>query len=139
MQNILISSDHKGLFLKSSIIEHAVHGGYNIVDCGTDSSESCDYPDYAHKLCKKISEGDLGILICHTGIGMSIVANRYESIRAALCRSESDAKMCRKHNDANILVLGSNNLSREEAKNILQIFINTPFEGGRHQNRIEKI
>ena len=138
MQNILISSDHKGLFLKSSIIEHAVHGGYNIVDCGTDSSESCDYPDYAHKLCKKISEGDLGILICHTGIGMSIVANRYESIRAALCRSESDAKMCRKHNDANILVLGSRLISVSEAIKCLLVFLNTKFEGGRHQGRLNK-
>lgn len=139
MKTIFISSDHRGYILKSLFIEYLSKEGYDVTDCGTDSLESCDYPDQSHILCKKISSEDVGILICNTGIGMSIAANKYSHIRAALCRSVSDAKMSREHNNANVLVLGSQNLDDDDAKKIFDIFIKTPFEEGRHRRRLEKI
>ena len=139
MKTIFISYDHRGYNLKALLIEHLSKEGYAVTDCGPDSSDFCDYPDQSHILCKKISSDDIGILICNTGIGMSIAANRYSHIRAALCRNVSDAKMSREHNDANVLVLGSQNLDDEDAKKIFEIFIKTPFEKGRHQRRLEKI
>ena len=110
-------------------------------DIGTSSENSVDYPDYAHKLCEQISKGNYnsGILICGSGIGMSIVANRYQKIRAALCLNEKMVKLCRRHNDANVLVLGSRLISYREATKCIICFVNTSFEAGRHSSRLTKI
>ena len=112
-----------------------------LYDIGTSSENSVDYPDYAHKLCEQISKGNYnsGILICGSGIGMSIVANRYQKIRAALCLNEKMVKLCRRHNDANVLVLGSRLISYDEATKCILCFIKTSFEAGRHTNRLNKI
>ena len=112
-----------------------------LYDIGTSSENSVDYPDYAHKLCEQISIGNYnsGILICGSGIGMSIVAIRYQKIRAALCLNENMVKLCRRHNDANVLVLGSRLISYDEATKCILCFIKTSFEAGRHTNRLNKI
>lgn len=142
MYNISIASDHAGFLLKKSIISYLASKEYTIKDLGTFSdSESVDYPDYASILCESIleNEGSLGILICATGIGMSISANRFSGIRAALCTSPSMAELARQHNDANILVLGSKISSIDESLLMAQKFLDSKFEGGRHIKRISKI
>lgn len=139
MKNIFIASDHRGYELKSYLIESLTESGHSVIDCGTDSKESCDYPDYAQKLCSKITEKDLGILICNTGIGMSIAANRHRNIRAALCNNERDAQSSREHNNANVLVIGSINCSPEKSRKIFDVFSSATFNGGRHIKRLEKI
>ena len=115
--------------------------GFEVLDCGTNSNDSVDYPDYAKlavdNVLKKKSE--FAILICGSGIGMSITANRFKGIRAALCRTIEDAKLARQHNNANILTFAGRQIDVDEAKNCFKIFINTSFDGGRHQKRIEKI
>jgi len=134
---ILIASDHGGFELKEKI--KAKLKKYDVEDLGG-TEEPCDYPDYAKKLCKKIKKDELGILICGTGIGMSIAANRFKGIRAALCYDEYSAKMSREHNDANVLVLGGRTLSFEKAEKIVDIWLNTKFSGEeRHERRIRKI
>ncbi|MDH5716890.1 MAG: ribose 5-phosphate isomerase B [Spirochaetia bacterium] len=134
-----IASDHGGFKLKEAVKNEFLH--INWKDMGCFSEESVDYPDYIAKLAKAIlnNEFDKGIAICGTGIGASIMANRFTNIRAALCHNEFTAEMSRKHNDANILVLGGRVLKNEEAYKIIKIFFNTEFEGGRHENRIKKI
>ena len=113
---------------------------FEFTDFGTNSEESVDYPDFAHKLASEISTKKLsGVLICGSGVGMSMVANRYKNVRAALCFNENMAKLSRQHNDANILVLGSRLISEEEAIKCLLVFIETKFEGGRHQTRLDKL
>lgn len=139
MKTIFIASDHRGYSLKTSLIEYLNDNGFQVVDCGPDSSEQCDYPDYAHKLCKTLGAEDMGILICHTGIGMSMAANRHSNIRAALCKTEFDAQCSRQHNNANVLVLGSFYSSEEDSKKIFDVFHKTNAEAGRHQKRVEKI
>jgi len=138
LEKILIASDHAGFDLKEQLVKY-FKNDYKFVDLGTDSFDSTDYPDFAHKLSKKISKNDFfGVLICGSGIGMSIVANRYKKVRAALCLNEEMARLSREHNNANVLVLGSRLISLEEAIKCLCIFFNTDFEGGRHQARLEK-
>ncbi len=139
MIKISIASDHAGFQLKEDLKKH-FKNDYDFVDYGTDSSESVDYPDFAHKLAKQISKKkeSLGILICGSGIGMSIVANRYKYVRAALCLNENMAKLSREHNNANILVLGSRLISCEEAIKCLIMFFKSKFEGNRHQARLDK-
>ena len=138
MEKIIIASDHAGFDLKKKLVEY-FKNDYKFVDLGTDSPDSTDYPDFAHKLSKRISKNDfLGVLICGSGIGMSIVANRYKKVRAALCLNEEMARLSRQHNNANVLVLGSRLISLEEAIKCLCIFFSTDFEGGRHQARLEK-
>ena len=139
---ILIASDHAGFELKESLLAHLIEKGHEIKDLGTDSSESTDYPDYAHKLSELISrkEATLGILICHSGIGMSIAANRHPQIRAAVVNDPSDASLTRTHNDANVLCLGAQRMELETAKQITESFISADFDGGeRHVRRISKI
>lgn len=139
---IAIGSDHRGLKVKESLKKHLEKMGYPIFDFGTyNGNESVDYPDYAVQVASKVSSGDfdLGILICGTGIGMSIVANKFFNVRAALISDEETAKFSKQHNNANILVLGGNNLSSETAKKYVDIWLNTSFEGGRHQKRLDKI
>ena len=139
MQKILIASDHAGFLLKESLIKK-LKDNLDFEDLGTKSTESVDYPDYAHKLSEKVSSSisARGVLICGSGIGMSMVANRYKNIRAALCTNEEMAKLSKQHNNANVLVLGSRLISEEEAIKCLLMFFNTNFEGDRHQARLDK-
>lgn len=143
MQKISIASDHKGVELKNDIIKYLESSReYEILDLGAYSPfESVDYPDYAKNVCDSIieKESDIGILICGTGIGMSIAANKRAGIRAALCTNVFMAERSRAHNDANILVIGSNISNQEESINILKTFLNVSFEGGRHALRLSKM
>ncbi len=138
---IAIGSDHGGFELKNHIIKYLKEQGTELFDFGTYSEDSCDYPDIAEKVAKAVANGEYekGILICGTGIGISIAANKVDGIRAALCGDVYSAKMTRKHNDANILCLGGRVTGRELAFMICDTFLSEEFEGGRHQNRIEKI
>lgn len=140
-QKIAIGADHAGYGLKESVLDFIVGQGADVIDCGPDSDASCDYPVYAANVVDAILQGraDKGALICGSGIGMSITANRYAGIRAALCHNVETAKLCREHNDANILVLGARFLQRDVAFAILKRFLLTPFEGGRHANRVALI
>lgn len=139
---ISIASDHGGFELKETLIEHLIKKGIKINDIGTKAGDvSVDYPDYAKLLAKTILDnpGQRGILICGTGIGMSIAANRIPGIRAALCHDVYTAEMSRMHNDANVLVLGGRILSKEQGLAIVYKWLNTEFEGGRHATRLDKI
>ncbi|RME14425.1 MAG: ribose 5-phosphate isomerase B [Bdellovibrio sp.] len=136
---LYIASDHAGFALKTFLINHV---NYEWEDLGTHSEERVDYPDYADLVAQKVSkapETTKGVLICGSGQGMAIRANRWPFVRAALCYNEEVAKLARAHNNANILCLGGRLLKPEEAVNILDTFLQTPFEGGRHQRRVEKL
>ena len=138
---ITIACDHAGFDLKNSLKKEILNMGFEVIDCGTNSSESVDYPDFAKLAVDSIlkKKSDIAVLICGSGIGMSITANRFKGIRAALCRSTDDAKLARQHNNANILTLPGRQIDVDEAKNCFKIFINTRFDGGRHQKRVKKI
>ena len=139
MNRVLIASDHAGFKLKKILIEE-LQGKIKFEDLGPFSENSVDYPDYARKLSKKIDlKKDLiGVLICGSGIGMSMVANRFKNVRAALCMNNKMSMLARQHNNANILVLGSRLISEQEAIKCLLIFLKTNYEGGRHQARLDK-
>lgn len=136
---IAIACDHGGLNIKNAIAEHFRQNGTQFVDLGTNTADSVDYPVYAKALCKLITDGecDLGILCCGTGIGMSMVANKQKGIRAAVLSNDFCAEMTRRHNNANVLCLGGRVISEDDAIRLADIFINTPFDGGRHQKRID--
>ena len=136
---LLIASDHAGFELKESIKK--MMPDIDWIDYGTDSYESMDYPDTGYKAAKAVATGDVekGILICGSGIGMSIIANKVNGIRAALCYNKEFAMLCKQHNNANILVLPGRFISRYLAKEMIDKWLSTKFEGGRHQNRIDKI
>ena len=138
---VAIGCDHAGLSLKKEITPVLDELGIEWVDYGTKDEISVDYPDFGERVAMAVSRGevDRGILICGTGIGMSIVANKFPHIRAALCLNEYAAKMSRLHNDANILVLAGRILDGKQAKDIVRIWFTTDFEGGRHQRRLDKI
>jgi ribose 5-phosphate isomerase B len=138
---IAIGSDHAGLEMKNEVAAVLKEMGHEYQDFGTDTPQSVDYPDFGEKVSEEVSQGraDRGILICGTGIGMSIVANKFRNIRAALCNELFSAKMSRLHNDANILVLGGRIIGKDLAKEIVKTWMATPFEGGRHENRLIKI
>jgi ribose 5-phosphate isomerase B len=138
---IAVASDHAGFELKQQVIELLKSMEHEVLDFGTYSNDSVDYPDFAVPASEAIAskDADLGILICGTGIGMAIVANKIEGIRAADCISPYMAKMARRHNNANVLTLGSRILSFEQAEPIIREFLTEDFEGGRHLLRIEKI
>ncbi len=138
---IAIGSDHAGLGMKTEIIAVLKELGHEYTDYGTDTPQSVDYPDFGEKVSEAVSTGktERGILICGTGIGMSIVANKFPNIRASLCNELFSAKMSRLHNDANILVLGGRIIGKDLAKEIVRTWMTTPFEGGRHANRLKKI
>jgi ribose 5-phosphate isomerase B len=141
MTRILIASDHAGFELKEKL-EHALEKlGYEVDDLGTNSPESTDYADYAHPLAREVSEGraERGVLLCGTGLGMSYTANRYPHVRAAVAWNPEIAKLAREHNDANVLVLPARFVSDSEAAVILTTWLETPFEGGRHARRVDKI
>ena len=139
MNKVLIASDHAGFKLKKILIEE-LQGKIKFEDLGPFSENSVDYPDYAKKLSKKIDlKNDLiGVLICGSGIGMSMVANRFKNVRAALCMNNKMSILARQHNNANILVLGSRLISEQEAIKCLLVFLKTNYEGGRHQARLDK-
>jgi len=138
---IAIGADHGAFELKEVLIPYLKDKGYEVEDCGTYDLSSVDYPDIAEKTAKKIidKECEKGILLCGTGIGISIAANKVKGIRAALCANEYSAKMSRNHNDANILCMGARVTGVELAKSILDTFLKEEFEGGRHQVRVDKI
>ena len=138
---IAIASDHGGCELKEKIIALLKEKGLEIIDYGVDNPESVDYPDYGIKVANAVSKGiaERGILSCGTGIGMSIVANKFPDVRAALCYDMFTARMSRLHNDANILVLGGRVLDKEVALMMVDVWLRTGFEGGRHQRRLDKI
>ena len=141
MKKIFISSDHAGYKLKE-LIKKNFSRKYKFEDLGTHNSEiSVNYPDYAHKLCKKVSNNskNVGILVCGSGTGMNIAANKHKNIRAAQCFNLKSTKLSRLHNDANIITLGSRLLTKKNALNCVSVFLNTKFEGGRHLKRIKKI
>jgi len=138
---IALGSDHAGLNLKRDIKDLLENSEHEVIDFGTGGPESVDYPDFGRSVSEAVSSGDAerGILICGTGIGMSIVANKFPRIRAALCYDVFTARMSRQHNDANVLVLGGRITGRELAREIVAEWIRTPFEGGRHGRRLDKI
>ena len=141
MKKIFISSDHAGYKLKEQIKSNFLNK-YKFEDLGThDSNISVNYPDYAHKLCKKVSKNskNMGILVCGSGMGMSMAANRHKKIRAAVCYSIKNTKLSRLHNNANIITLGSRLIKKNTAFKCIKAFINTKFEGGRHKKRVKKI
>ncbi|MEL0019478.1 MAG: ribose 5-phosphate isomerase B [Rickettsiales bacterium] len=138
---IAIASDHAGIDVKEALKAVVAEAGCEVLDLGTHGPESVDYPDFADALTSAIGDGaaQRGILICGTGIGMSIAANRKPFIRAALCHGVTDARLSREHNDANVLVVGARTLGIETARDCVIAFLQTPFEGGRHQRRVDKM
>lgn len=138
---VAIASDHGGYRLKEQLKRHLEEKNIDCMDCGTDSEASCDYPDFAQKACSFVQAKtvDFAILICGTGIGMSIAANKMTGIRAALCGDEFSAHYTRAHNDANVLTLGARVTGSGLAENIVDVFLGSSFEGGRHARRIDKI
>ncbi len=138
---IAIASDHAGFELKSYIKEYLLKKKLSVEDFGTDSEESVDYPDFAKKLCESILKNNFkrGILICGTGVGMSITANRFKGIRAALCQDLYTAEFSRLHNDSNVLCLPGRIVGKGLAEKIVDVWLKTEFEGGRHKRRIDKI
>lgn len=133
-----IGSDHAAFEMKEKVMLLLQSKQIEVIDCGTYSSDRADYPDYAKKVSHEvISQNIQGILLCGSGIGVSIVANRFRGVRAALCRSSLDAEMARKHNDANVLCLGARQSSEEEVKKIIEAWLSHSFEGGRHADRLK--
>lgn len=138
---VVVASDHAAIDLKRRVVELLATRGEAHADLGPSDDRSVDYPDYAHRLVAEIVAGraDRGILICGTGIGMSMAANRHAGIRAALCHDAYTAEMARRHNDANVLCLGARVLGTGVAEQVVEVFLTTPFDGGRHQGRVAKI
>lgn len=138
---IYIACDHGGLELKAAIIKYIRSAGENVADLGTDSTASVDYPDYGFAVAEKVAaeKGARGIVICKSGVGMSISANKVKGVRCALCTSVEMGRLCRMHNNANVLALGAGNTDIDTALEIVKAFISTEFEGGRHERRIDKI
>ena len=138
---LAIAADHGGLDLKRQLLAALRAAGHQVTDFGTDGSESVDYPDYARPVAEAVLSGAarFGVLICGSGIGISIAANRFAHVRAALVHDAYGARMCRLHNDANVLVLGGRTIGPDVAKDCLDIFLTTEFEGGRHARRVAKL
>lgn len=138
---IQIGSDHRGFELKQRLSAWLNEKGHEVVDHGCDSAEAADYPDHAYAVARAVaaSDGDLGVLICSNGVGMSMAANKVPGVRAALCVTPAMASQSRRHNDANVLALGADNVAPEKNQAILEAWLEASFEGGRHARRIEKI
>lgn len=138
---LAIGSDHGGYELKGQVVAYLQNSNHEVIDCGCTSLDSVDYPDYAEKVCREVRSGscNAGILICGTGIGMSIAANRHRDIRAALCHEAFTARMSREHNNANVLCLGARVIGSEVALDIVRVWVSTEFAGGRHQLRLAKL
>jgi len=140
-KTIALGCDHGGFKLKTALKAVLEEKGYTVLDAGTNSNASVDYPDFGHAVARMIEEGkaDRGVIICGSGIGISLAANRHPKVRAALCTSGLMARLARAHNDANVLALGERIIGIETALDCLNEFLETPFEGGRHARRVEKI
>jgi len=140
-ERIVAGSDHAGLLLRAEAVRIAREKGFQVEDLGPFGADSVDYPDFARKVAEEVASGRarLGILVCGTGIGMSIAANKVPGVRAALCRTEYEARMARAHNDANVLCLGERVTGAGLGAAIVEAFLSTPFEGGRHARRVEKV
>lgn len=140
-KRIVIASDHAGFDLKQKLLDHLVSKGIAVLDLGTDGPASVDYPDQAHRLAEEVAQGrqDLGLLLCGSGNGVNIVANKHRGVRSALAWLPEVASLARAHNDANVLAVPARFVSEEEAKRIVDAFLGSMFEGGRHQRRVEKI
>lgn len=140
-ETIAIACDHAGYKLKLKVMNHLQQLGFDVKDYGTDSEESCDYPDFAHQVGKAIEEGEFarGIVICGSGNGVQMTVNKYPHVRCALCWTPEIAHLGRQHNDANVLSMPARFITEETAMQIVDEYLNTPFEGGRHQRRVEKI
>ena len=136
---IYLASDHAGFNMKKEIIKRLNSTKISYTDLGCNSIESVDYPNFANNLCQKIKDGDIGIIICGTGIGVSIASNRHNHIRCALCHDNYTAKAARQHNNANVLALGARLSKYKDIEEIVEIWLKTPFEGGRHLKRINMI
>ena len=141
MKKIFISSDHAGFKLKETIKMYLERKKYRYFDLGPENDNSVDYPDFAHKVAKKVklNKNNVGILVCGSGTGMNIAANKHKNVRAAQCFNLKSTKLSRLHNDANIITLGSRLITKKNALNFVSIFLNTKFEGGRHLRRVKKI
>lgn len=140
-RKIALASDHAGLELKDALKAILTAAGHEVLDLGTNGPESVDYPDYGDRMARAILAGEAGrgVLVCGSGIGISIAANRHRGIRAALCHDTTSARLSRLHNDANVLALGARLIGTEVAKDCLTIFLETEFEGGRHAGRVDKL
>ncbi len=138
---ISLASDHGAYELKERLKAHMAEQGHEVLDQGTYGPESCDYPDFGRAAARLVSDGtcDRGVVLCTTGIGMSMVANKVEGVRCALCHEPLSAEMTRRHNDANVLAMGAGMVGPELARRILDVFLTTPFDGGRHQRRVDKM
>lgn len=141
VETIAIAADHAGYDLKVLLVPELKSLGFEVLDLGTHGSDSVDYPDFADALARAIETGQAkrGVLLCGTGIGIAIAANRHRSVRAGVCHDATTARLTRQHNDANVLVLGSRIVGAEVAKDCLRAFLSTEFEGGRHQRRVAKM
>jgi ribose 5-phosphate isomerase B len=141
VMRIAIGADHAGFTLKNDLRDALRAAGHEVADFGTDSAASTDYPDYALKVAKQVASGaaDRGLLVCATGIGMSIAANKVHGIRAALGTNPEEVRLVREHNNANVLTFGEKFIDAPTAESLTKIFLETPFEGGRHERRVEKI
>ncbi len=140
-ETIAIAADHAGYELKSALKRRLVEDGFDVVDLGTDTAESVDYPDFARALADAIGDGRTarGVLLCGSGIGMSIAANRFPGVRAALVHDAETARLARRHNDANVLVMAARQIEPSVAEDCLDAFLTTSFEGGRHRRRVQKL
>ena len=140
-KTIAIACDHGGIDLKANLMDELKSAGYEVLDLGTNGPDSVDYPDFAYALAQAIDDGKAsrGVLICGSGIGISIAANRHKFIRAALIHDALGARMCREHNDANVIAFGARMIGVETARDCLKIFLQTEFEGGRHAGRVDKL
>ena len=138
---ISIACDHGAYELKERLKAHLLGQGHEVVDCGTDSPDSCDYPDYARPAARMVADGtcERGVVLCTTGIGVSMVANKVLVVRCALCHEPMSAELTRRHNDANVLAMGAGVIGGNLAERILDVFLSTGFEGGRHQRRVDKM
>lgn len=138
---IALASDHAGIALKAVLTDELKGLGYAVLDLGTDSSESVDYPDYGYRMAAALAEGRAGrgVIICGSGIGISMAANRYPWVRAAVCCDATSARLAREHNDANVIAFGERLIGVEVAKEALRVFLNTPFAGDRHVRRVNKL
>lgn len=138
---IALASDHAGFQAKEQIKKYLEDKGHTVLDLGTYSEASCDYPDFGFSAGRSVSCGECerGVVICGTGIGISIAANKVKGIRCALCADENCAELCRKHNDANMIAMGARTTAVDKMEKMLDVFLNTPFEGGRHAGRVAKI
>ena len=142
MKKIYIGADSAGYLMKEELADYIREKGYEVIDCGTNSAESCHYPEFASAVAKSVQsdlDGSFGILVCGTGIGMSMTANKYKGIRAAVCGDTFSAKMTRMHNDANVLCMGARVIGIGLAKDIVDLFLCSEFEGGRHAIRVNMI